>query len=263
MKEFEVLVQGKFSNDAIRVLYRPGVHIHWEPSVEEFIGDAWQTYVRSCRDIGITLYNGNVFRLDSFDRTGGRLSLMLSDIDFRSCIGTGTNRFVNAFPQAPQANPLTVAVALVAADGRIVLEKRSRIDARRRKYHVIAGYMEREFDAVNATPDPFATLAREVREELGLLLDGPVFSTGLVRTVYGSELCFYCRLSISFEQLVEVMARGETDREIDALEPLDDSPAAVASFLECHTADFVPAGRACLLLYGREAYGESWYDRVL
>ncbi len=87
-----------------------------------------------------------------------------------------------------------------------------------------------------------------------------MYGTGLVRAVYGFELCFYCRLPISFERLLEIKANGETDCEIDALEAIEDSPAAVASFLVRHTTDFVPSGRACLLLYGREAYGEHWYD---
>jgi 8-oxo-dGTP pyrophosphatase MutT (NUDIX family) len=195
--------------------------------------------------------------------TDGCLSLTLSDIDFRSCIGSGSNRFLTAFPQAPQANPFTVCVAFVTADRQIVLEKRHRIDARRRKYHVIAGFMEREYDALDKHPNPFDTIRREVREELGLVLDSPLYVTGLVHAVYGSELCFYCRLPISFEHLIVHKADTETDSEIDALEALEDSPSAVASFLASHNADFVPSGRACLLLYGREAYGESWYSRIV
>ena len=260
MEEFEVLAQGIFTADLISVDYRPGARIHWEPSVEEFIDKAWEAYVRASTDVGITVYNGRVFRLDTFDWRNGRLSLTLSDIDFRSCIGSGTNQFAAAFPHAPRANPLTVSVALVTIDGKIVLEKRSRIDARRRKYHMIAGFMEREFDVSDGQPNPFDTLRREVREELGLILEGPLYGTGLVRAVYGFELCFYSRLPISFERLLEIKADGETDCEIDALEAIEDSPAAVASFLVRHTTDFVPSGRACLLLYGREAYGEHWYD---
>lgn len=263
MEEFEILVQGIFTNDVVHVLYRPGVRIRWDVSAEKFIDNAWAEYVKASRDAGITVYNGSVLRLDNLDWTDGRLSLALSDMDFRSCIGTGTNRFLAAFPRAPQANPLTVSIALVTIDGQIVLEKRSRTDARRREYHVIAGFMEQESDASDSHPNPFETLRREVREELGLILDGPLCATGLVRAVYGSELCFRCRLPISFEHLLEIKANGETDCEIDVLQALEDSPSAVASFLARHTTDFVPSGRACLLLYGREAYGETWYDSIV
>jgi hypothetical protein len=263
MEEFEVLTHGIFTDEAVSVDYRPGVLIRWEPSAEKFIDEAWEAYVRTSTDARIAAYNGRVFRLDSFEWRNGRLSLTLSDIDFRSYIGSGTNQFVAAFPHAPRANPLSVSVALVTIDRQIVLEKRNRIDARRRKYHVIAGFMEREFDVSDGQPNPFGTLRREVREELGLILEGPLYGTGLVRAVYGSELSFYCRLPISFESLLEIKANGDTDCEIDALEAIEDSPAAVASFLVHHTTDFVPSGRACLLLYGREAYGEHWYDSIV
>jgi 8-oxo-dGTP pyrophosphatase MutT (NUDIX family) len=262
MEEFELLAQGIFTDDAVDVDYRPGVRIRWEQSAGKFIDKVWEAYIRTSSDSGISVYNGKVFRLDSFAWVDGRLSLTLSDIDFRSCIGSGTNQFAAAFPHAPQANPLSVSVALVTIDGRIVLEKRSRIDARRRKYHVIAGFMERDVDALDTQPNPFDTLRREVREELGLILECPLYGTGLVRAVYGSEICFYCRLPVSFERLLEIKANSETDCEIDALETIDDSPTAVASFLVRHATDFVPSGRACLLLYGRQAYGEHWYDGI-
>ncbi|WP_028893125.1 NUDIX hydrolase [Syntrophorhabdus aromaticivorans] len=263
MEEFEIVAYGIFTEDAIRVDYRPGIRARWEYAAQTFIDDAWKTYAQASRKTGVTVYNGNIFRLDGVERTNGCLSLMLSDTDFRSAIGTGTSGFVAAFPRVQRANPFSLSVALVTADGRIVLEKRHRIDSRRRKYHVIAGFMEREFDASDGRPNPFDALKREVREELALSIEDPVYATGLVRAIYGSELCFYSRLSISFNDLLEIKENGETDCEIDTLEEVEDSPSAVASFLAGHTGDFVPSGRACLLLYGREAYGAKWYEDAM
>jgi hypothetical protein len=263
MEEFEIVAHGIFSEDSIRVDYKPGVRTKWGFVAQAFIDDAWRTYVRMSRDTGITVYNGNIFRLDGFEWAEGYFSLMLSDTDFRSAIGTGTSDFTTVFPGAPQANPFSLSVALVTADGRIVLEKRHRIDSRRRKYHVIAGFMEREFDASDGRPNPFDALKREVREELALSIEDPVYATGLVRAIYGSEFCFYSRLSMSFSDLLEIKEKGETDCEIDTLEGVEDSPSAVASFLAGHMKDFVPSGRACLLLYGREAYGAKWYENAM
>lgn len=263
MEEFEIVAYGIFTEDVIRVDYRPGIRTQWEYSAQAFIDDTWRAYVRMSRDTGVTVYNGNIFRLDGFEWADGHLSLMLSDTDFRSYIGTGTSHFVAAFPHLPQANPFSLSIVLVTADGRIVLEKRHRIDARRRKYHVIAGFMEREFDASDGRPNPFDALKREVREELALSIEDPVYATGLVRAIYGSELCFYSHLSISFDDLLKIKEEGDTDCEIDILEGMEDSPSALASFLAGHTSDFVPSGRACLLLYGREAYGAKWYEDTM
>lgn len=258
MEEYEVLVQGLFTYDEIRVDYQPGQNIRWAPSTETFIANTWEAHIRASHDKGITAYNGNLLHLDKFDMTGNCLFLTISDMEFRSCIGTGNTGFVAAFPQEPQANPLSVSVVLVTMDGKIVLEKRSLIDARRRKYHVIAGFMEHGQDIPVPKLHPFDTVKREVQEELALTLEAPLYATGLVRTVTGSEICFYSRLPIHYKTLLESKERGKTDSEIETLETIEDSPSTVAAFLCDHTNDFVPSGRACLLLYGQITYGKQW-----
>jgi 8-oxo-dGTP pyrophosphatase MutT (NUDIX family) len=256
-EEFEILAHGLFSRMAVSAEYRPGRSFR-EPSAEALIDQAWHTYLRTSSEAGVMVYNGVLFRLDSFQRTDGRLRLELSGTDFRECIGTASAEFRSAFPNLPQANPLAASVALVTDDGKIVVEKRSRVDSRRRAYHVVAGYMERERDG--RQPHPFDTLEREVREELGLdLREDHLCATGLVRALYGSELCFRCRLTLSFDDVLKIQAGPRVDSEIETLEAVDDSPLAVAAFLAAHPADMAPPGRACLLLYGREAYGEEWY----
>lgn len=263
MEEFEVLAQGLFTYDEVHVDYRPGRHIKWGQSAETFIENTWKAHVLASREKGITTYNGNVFHLETFNRADSGLFLTVSDMEFRSCIGTGTTNFAVAFPQEPQANPLSVSIVLVTTDGKIVLEKRSRIDARRRKYHVIAGFMEHEHDIRDCKLYPFDTMIREVSEELALTLDTPLYATGLVRGESGSEICFYSQLSIPFSALLEIKATGATDAEVETLITIDDSPTAIASFLADHRTDFVYFGRACVLLYGLIAYGKEWYEDIL
>ena len=263
MEEFEVLAHGPFSRAAVSVEYRPGRSFRG-PSAEALFDRVWHTYLRTSRDAGITVYNGALFRLDGFERTDDLLRLRLSDTDFRECIGTASAEFTSAFPDLPRANPLAASVALVTGDGKIIIEKRSRVDSQRRAYHVIAGYMERERDG--SEPHPFDTLKREVREELGVdLEEAHLSATGLVCALYGSEVCFRCRLALSFDDVLGIQAGFGSDSEIETLEALHDSSDAVAAFLRTHPADLAPPGRACLLLYGREAYGEEWYEaaRVL
>jgi len=256
--EFEVLVPGSFPRTAVSVEYRAGRSL-LEPSAEALIDRTWQTYVRTSGEAGTRIYNGALFRLESFQQTNGRLRLILSDTDFRECIGTASKEFRSAFPDLPQANPLAASVALVTGDGKIIIEKRTRTDSRRRTYHVIAGYMELDRDG--RQPHPFDALKREVHEELGVDLDeARLCATGLVRALYGSEICFRCRLALSFDDVLKIQVGLGADSEIETLEPLGDAPDPVASFLTAHLADLAPPGRACLLLYGREAYGEEWYE---
>jgi hypothetical protein len=257
-EEFRILVRGLFPRTAVTVEYHPG-HLFWEPSAEDVIDRAWHTYVQNAHNTGMRAYNGALFRLDAFDQSDGDLHLSLTDADFRSSIGTASEEFRAAFPGLQQANPLTVSITLVTGDSKIVLEKRSRLDSRRRPYHVIAGYMERGRDLEG--PHPFDTLEREVLEELGVNIDSNrLCATGLVRTIYGSELCFYCNLSCTFDDLMKRQECFATDAEIERLYYVEDSPSALAAFLVAHSADLVPSGRASLLFYGQETYGNDWYE---
>ena len=141
-EEFGVLALGLFSRTAVSVEYRPGCSFR-EPSAEALIDRAWQTCLRTSSEAGIIVYNGTLFRLDSFELGMTTCGLALGRRLSR-CIGTASAEFRSAFPDLPRANPLAASVALVTGDRKIIIEKRSRIDSRRRAYHVIAGYMERE-----------------------------------------------------------------------------------------------------------------------
>jgi hypothetical protein len=259
MLGFEVLARGVFPRDAIVTEYRRRVSVRWEGGAAAHINQTWNSYLRSSRGRGVKVYNGDLLRLDDYCHEKGILRMQVSDVDFRSYVGTALPAFAEAFPGAPQANPLAVCIVLVTSDGKIVLERRSQIDAYRGRYHVIAGFMEKDADTANGGPDPFEVINREVREELGVVLDGEPLATGLIRTAMGSEVCFSSRLSISFETLLETKAGARTDAEIDDLLEIGDSPTSIVSFLAEHDRDIVPSGRACLLLHGRVKYGEEWY----
>jgi hypothetical protein len=259
---FVILARGLFPRAAITVEYGPG-RLTWETPVEDVIEREWKTYVDDVKDTGVRIYNGNLFRLDRFDTRHGSLHLALSDTDFRSGIGTAGAEFRTLFPKLRQANPLTVCATLVTEDGKIVLEKRSRLGSRRYPYHVIAGYMERGSDGTE-NPHPVNTLVREIREELGAEIDeDSVRATGLVRTIYGSELCFRSSLTCTFDDLLKNQAGPGTDEEIEMLQGVEDTPSALARFLSLHGTDLVPSGRACLLFYGQEKYGNDWYEGEL
>jgi hypothetical protein len=259
-EEFEILAHGHFSKTDITVSYRPE-RLGLEPSSSALIDRLWSTYVHESSRAGISVYNGDLFRLDHLRQEKGHLQIDLSDTDFRECIGTAHSEFKSAFPDIPQSNPLAVSVALITVDSKIIIEKRNHVDPRRRAYHVIAGYMERKLDGMQ--PHPFRVVIREVREELGIEPDDTCLkATGIIRAHYGSEVCFYCRLTESFDEVLRVCTGMGPDSEIEVLEFIHDSPLEIAVFLTAHVTDMAPPGRACLLLYGRQAYGDDWYHPV-
>jgi 8-oxo-dGTP pyrophosphatase MutT (NUDIX family) len=260
---FEVLAYGIFPPETIVVEYLPDRRLRWEGRAQTYIQDVWDAYARPRRDRGIDVYNGNVLRLDSFAHENGTLRLELSDVDFRTYVGTALPGFAAAFPAAPRANPLAVCIALATSDAKIVIEKRKHIDAYRGRYHVIGGFMEKEADAASGKPDPHEAIRREVAEELGIVLEATPQATGLIRTPMGSELCFSSRLPMSFGRLVETKTIAKIDAEIGDLMEIPDSPAGILSFLLDHDPEVVSSGRACLLLHGREAHGRDWYEEAM
>lgn len=190
----------------------------------------------------------------------------LDDTSFREYVGTSTEDFYGAYPEDWMANPLAVCIALITADGKILIERRTTLTRFRAPYHVIGGFMEREKDLKDGKPDPFTTITREIEEELGLILspEEPV-ALGLVRNlkVRHPEIVFFSRLGKSWEEVKSIFGRNTTDDEIDHLEYVEDTSDHLSSFLKSRHGLFTPSGEACLLLYGQQRYGKDWYDNLL
>ncbi len=257
MEEFDILACGPFAEEAVDVHYKPGMNLGWDAEAKALIDRVWTEHCRASLEDGVSFYNGRIFHLEAFFERDRRLALILSDTDFKSYIGTESSLFGRKFPCLLRAKPLTVSIVLVTEDERIVVEKRKRFDPRRRLYHVVAGFVEGGKDGSGDTPDPFHTIRQEVREELAVTINTPLCATGLVGTAGGAELCFYSRLALSFADLLDIKAIGPTDGEIDTLMTIDNAPEAIDAFLTSHPRDFVPSGRACLMLYSRIAFGDN------
>jgi 8-oxo-dGTP pyrophosphatase MutT (NUDIX family) len=260
---FEVLPCGRYGPEKVAIIHRQDRTVHWKDQAEAHICRVWADYQETTRFGGFKVYNGSLLRLDSVVHENGTLLLEVSDVDFRSYVGTASPGFADAFPAEPQANPLAVCVALSTSDGKIVIERRKHVDPYRGRYHVIGGFLERGMDTANGRPDAFRAMKREVLEELGVTIPAGLVATGLVRTSVGSELCFSCRLDHTFDDILKIKTQGKTDAEIDELLALPDRPNRVLAFLEEHLDEIVPSGRACLLLHGLHNYDEEWYGAAV
>jgi hypothetical protein len=256
-------VRGAISTDAINATYRPCFKPRWDGLAQDFISEVWQRYIDTNRHTGISIYNGALLRLDSFGEEGGGIRIDLSDVDFRSYVGTAIPEFRAVFPSLPQANPLAVCIVLTTSDNRIVIERRRHTDTYRQRYHVIGGFVEKEKDMGKEGPDPVGALRREIVEELGVLLEGVNRCTGLISTSMGTELCFSTPLSTTFEGLLRTKSESVTDAEIDDLVSVEDEPDSIVRFLMDHSAEIVSSGRACLLLHCREKYGQECYTEAV
>lgn len=263
---FEILTPHLFSRSDLQVTYRPGQGEYRSSEAHRQIDRTWERHLANYAQNGLPAFNGSLFRLTDYALNRGRLLIELGDTTFREYVGTSTEDFYGTYPEAWVANPLAVCIALITGDEKILIERRTTLTRYRAPYHVIGGFMERGKDFSQGKPDPFAAITREIKEELGLILspDEPV-ALGLVRNlrVRHPEIVFFCSLSQSFAEVQEIMGRDAADDEIDHLEYVEDRSDHLSSFLKGRHGIFTPSGEACLLLYGRQRYGEGWYDALL
>jgi hypothetical protein len=263
MLDFEILLPDSFTRGDLLTSYAPGPGQARSQEASKQIDRTWESQVQTCRQDGLPIFNGQLLRLNGYVQREDRTFLEFGDTTFREYVGTSVGNFREAFPEAWVANPLAVCIALITTDKKILVEKRTVLTRYRAPFHVIGGFMEREKDLRDGLPDPFHAIAREVKEELGLVLSQErLLALGLVRNLWirHPEIVFSSALNESFEEVRTMLAEGATDDEIDQLQGVEDTPDGLASFLKTHHEFFTPSGEACLLLYGKRMYGEAWYD---
>ena len=134
------------------------------PEVETAIDAAW---ANALARPGVHLFDGPMCRVESWAATDDRLCLTLSKSTYKSFLGTNmaNPKFADDFGPEVMANPLGVSPALVTADRQLLLGRRNASVAYYpNRVHPFAGSME------PADADPFASIYREMQEELSLSL---------------------------------------------------------------------------------------------
>lgn len=190
------------------------------------------------------------------------MSLSFSRTSYKSFFGTNLRNAarLKSFGPTAFASAVGVSPALISADGRFLMGRRNGSVAFYPEHvHPFSGALE-------PTPglDVFAEIRRELREELNFSAD----DAGDVRVLGIAE-----DASIRQPELIAACVSRLSKREIEAR--LDDAEhtgvwSAVASPEALATAatpgrdgtPFTPVARAALLLWGKHAFGERWFDNT-
>lgn len=267
MPEFEILALGPFRAETL--------HIYYDPTsgcmpVDDFFSAqanaAWQEHSSRRAALGLNHSNDELVRLARFTlkQNDTLLELSLGRTDFREFVATRSREALRHRNWSRLANPLAVASVVVTNDDKILVGRRPNIaHIHAGKYFVFGGFVDRadltELDGV------FHSIKREIHEELGV--DFRAFSdiccTGLNYdlTCPHPELSFSVRIAESF---ATIATYTPTDKEVTALESIDNTPQAISSFLDAlHPDGIVGTAEACLLLHGRLNFGDDWFHRTL
>lgn len=238
---------GDFCREQVHTLYLPQSSMPSTPAVRADIEREWRTQRQRARETIMSLFSGRLFRLCGHRVDGaGDLHLTLGRTTYKQYVGTRAPGFYGTRPRAALANPLGVCATITTGDGGIVLSRRWGVDLGNGRYDVIGGFLERGKDM-----DPFAGMAREIEEEVGLTVSSSdLRCLGLIYDCLHPhyDLCFAVRTALSFAELARLQP---VEREVSYLQRLGDSAESLSTFLATQRERLVPTGAACLTLYTR------------
>jgi hypothetical protein len=216
--------------------------------IDADIETAWQ---QASHRPGVKLFDGPMCRLESFT-TGEKLQLTFSRTSYK--IFLGTNLTQHPLDNKSLANPVGVSSALQTRDGFLLLGRRNATVAYYPlRVHPFAGALEPDDNL-----DVFAEVHRELAEELRFSPAdfSEVVCLGIAEDVgiRQPELIFLVRTP---------RTRAQVDQSLDAAEH-SASLAIEVDPAEIQTAVLdpvlTPIAAATLLLWGRDRFGQSWFD---
>jgi 8-oxo-dGTP pyrophosphatase MutT (NUDIX family) len=231
---------------------------------EHVIAESWNAALADARAQGRDLFAGPMTRLLSWSTDHETLILNLGPTDYREFVGTNLRH-----PELAQrngrdalANPLGVSVAVVTADGRFVVQRRSEhVFEYPGYFHVCGGNVEPIDVEGPDAPGVFAAARRELEEELGVgsaqIADLICLGLAENRATLKPDLLFAADVTLTADAFGT--ARNS---EYSGLVFID-GEAALAEHLTEYSQRYSPPGMACLLAAGRRRYGDEWYERVI
>jgi 8-oxo-dGTP pyrophosphatase MutT (NUDIX family) len=265
---FTVLAQGAWGLERVRADWSATSRTRRKPVMEACIDNAWSAALQRAGDRGQILFTTDLVGLDHVFAASGTLSLRTVPTSYRDYVGTNKNitqlrsEFSEREWAAALANPLALCVCLHSQDGYLLVARRSaRTYDHPGYYHVPGGHIEVDRHVFGDRVDLRLALQDELSEELGIATEQlrDVLCTGVIADAQSRkpELLMTARLRLGHHDL-----QAPYNDEHGSLRWLVDSPQSLARFLLQHNRSLVPAGKACLLFFGRWRYGAQWYRRL-
>jgi 8-oxo-dGTP pyrophosphatase MutT (NUDIX family) len=260
---FDHLASGSFTERAIRTRWFDQ-RLHLTEEVARLVADAWDEAKVEATAHGRSLFPGPLTRLLGASDSGDTLTLDLGPTDFREFVGTNLRHpeIAEQHGRNALANPLGVSVAVVTADGQLLIQQRShQVFEYPGFFHVCGGNVEPIDVAGPEGPGVCAAVRRELDEELGIGTEQIVRLTciGLIanHASFKPDLLFEAEVT-----LAAATFHATRNEEYSALAFVE-GDTDLSAFLVKNRGRITPPGMACLLAVGRRRYGESWHEGVV
>ena len=270
---FVIEVCARFSPEQLRTSYDPAPR-PTTPQLEGLIAVEWERQTVLARQAGRLLFNGGLLRYIEHEASldprpeHRRLHLTVGPTCYRDFVGTNLfNRHrVEELGRHRFANPIGTTATLVSSDGLICYGLRSnRVAYHGGHVHTFGGALEEQDLNSAGQVDPFASLCRELTEELALHRDelDDLCCVGLIRDkeIHQPELLFEARLRMTAKELSRRWDTAEARDEHDGLVTLPDRPDAIMPFIHS-CGPIAPVAIGALVLHGRLTWGEQGYQAI-
>jgi hypothetical protein len=268
---FDILVQGCFEPSRVKTIFE-GEDRPSTPQLDELIAVEWARQMALAQQAGRLLFNGNLLRyvrhaVKPGPAGGGKVfELTIGPTCYRDFVGTNlfNHHRLAVFGWERFANPVGTTATLITRDGLICYGRRSALVAYHANHvHTFGGALEESDRASDGTVDPFASLCRELDEELGLRRDElmDLCCVGLIRDkeICQPELLFEAGLNVTADELRRRWQSAQSADEHDGIVDLLDQPEAIVPFIRgCGL--IAPVAVGALFLHGRRRWGEGWFE---
>lgn len=261
---FVILAYGRFAPERLHLALETAPR-ESSPEIDAAIAATWDEQLRAAQAAGRVLFNGDMLRYIAHDQTatpdGDALTLRVGPTNYRDFVGTNLfNRHrVDEFGWHRFSNPIGTTATILTSDGFICYGRRSgRVSYHANHVHTFGGALE-ACDAVpNGRVDAFASVLRELHEELALERSDirEIVCAGLIRDreIHQPEMLFEARVALTADELTARWQTAESRDEHEAIVRLRDDPGAIAPFLAT-CGPIAPVAVGALMLYGR---GRGW-----
>lgn len=264
---FIVLACGRFAPSQVRVRHDPAPR-ETTDEIESLIAVEWDRRIAEAKAADRLLFNGEMLRyVDHTVVDGGPVTqfrMTVGPTCYRDFVGTNlyNSHRLAEFGWQRFSNPVGTTATLISRDGLICYGRRSqRVAFHAGHVHTFGGALEAADRSADGGVDPFASVSRELCEELGLergeLCD--LECVGLIRDrqINQPEMLFEARLALSAAELRRRWQSAEARDEHDDLVTLADEPEAIVPFI--NTCGLIaPVAVGALLIRGQLKWGAAW-----
>jgi len=269
---FEFDAAGRFGPDHVCVDFDDSERPTTD-ALDELIALEWEKQIALAREHDRLLFNGTLLRyVDHAVETDpdgtNHFTLKVGPTCYRDFVGTNlfNHHRLAEFGWDHFSNPVGTTATLITSDGQICYGRRSaKVSYHASHVHTFGGAFEEADRLADGSIDPFASVGREIEEELAIgrneLID--LTCVGLLRDkeIHQPEMLFEARLDLDCAEVLARWEKAEGRDEHAGLEFFANQPQAVPQYIQS-CGLIAPVASGALFLLGLHQWGIDWYRQA-